>query len=88
VTRPVLEVRTLEVLFRERRLVDGLSFSIGAGRTLALIGESGSGKSLTAAAIMGLLPPGIALSPRSFIAFDGSLSPPKRPRCAPCAGAS
>ena len=74
-TRPVLEVRTLEVLFRERRLVDGLSFSIGAGRTLALIGESGSGKSLTAAAIMGLLPPGIALSPRSFIAFDGSPLP-------------
>jgi peptide/nickel transport system ATP-binding protein len=75
VTRPVLEVRTLEVLFRERRLGDGLSFSIGAGRTLALIGESGSGKSLTAAAIMGLLPPGIALSPRSFIAFDGSPLP-------------
>lgn len=79
-TRPVLEVHTLEVVFRERRLVDGLSFSIEAGRTLALIGESGSGKSLTAAAIMGLLPPGIALSPRSSIAFDGSPLPSEEAR--------
>ncbi len=40
----------------ERRLVDSLSFSLEPGAKLGLIGESGSGKSLTALAIMGLLP--------------------------------
>ena len=50
------------------RLTDGapivqeLSFSIARGETLALVGESGCGKSMTALALMGLLPPGIALA--------------------------
>ncbi len=59
-TDPVLELKNLEIdLFtRDGRLraVDGLSFSVEAGETLAIIGESGCGKSLTALAIMGLLP--------------------------------
>lgn len=38
--------------------VDGLSFSLRAGQVLALVGESGCGKSMTAMAILGLLPPG------------------------------
>jgi oligopeptide/dipeptide ABC transporter ATP-binding protein len=38
------------------RAVDGVSLSIAAGETLAVIGESGSGKSVTARAVMGLLP--------------------------------
>ena len=37
-------------------VVDGLSFDLGRGETLCLAGESGSGKSMTALAIMGLLP--------------------------------
>ena len=38
------------------RPVDGVSFRVEAGRTLAIVGESGCGKSVTALAIMGLLP--------------------------------
>ncbi|WP_410587398.1 ATP-binding cassette domain-containing protein [Amycolatopsis sp. lyj-23] len=41
---------------RVRELVKGVSFEIGAGERVGLIGESGSGKSLTALSIMGLLP--------------------------------
>lgn len=43
-----------------RLLVEGLSLRLELGRTLALIGESGSGKTLTAMALAGLLPHGIA----------------------------
>lgn len=38
------------------RVVDGVSFEVGAGETLAILGESGSGKSVTGMALMGLLP--------------------------------
>ncbi|WP_262508545.1 ABC transporter ATP-binding protein [Streptomyces spongiicola] len=60
----LLEVRDLHVEFRTRdgaaRAVDGVSWSVAAGETLALLGESGSGKSVTAQAVMGILdtPPG------------------------------
>jgi oligopeptide/dipeptide ABC transporter ATP-binding protein len=37
-------------------IVDGLSFSLNAGQTLGVVGESGCGKSMTALALMGLLP--------------------------------
>src|SRR5919107_979644 len=42
------------------RAVNGLSYTVGAGETLAILGESGSGKSVSAQAIMGILdmPPG------------------------------
>ncbi len=43
-------------------IVDGVSFSLGRGRTLAIVGESGCGKSLTALALMGLLPPRASLA--------------------------
>lgn len=42
-----------------RRLVDGLNLSIGGGESLALVGESGAGKSMTCLAILDLLPKGI-----------------------------
>ncbi|MGW6769784.1 ABC transporter ATP-binding protein [Streptomyces sp. NPDC055037] len=60
----LLEVRDLQVEFRTRdgvaRAVDGVSYSVDAGETLAVLGESGSGKSVTAQAVMGILdmPPG------------------------------
>jgi oligopeptide/dipeptide ABC transporter ATP-binding protein len=57
---PLLEVDDLRVGFaaggREVRAVDGVSFSVTAGTTLAIIGESGSGKTVSCRAIMGLLP--------------------------------
>ncbi len=59
-----LEVTDLSVAFRARGgdagaealAVDGVSFTVGAGETLALVGESGCGKSVTCLALMRLLP--------------------------------
>ena len=57
---PVLDVRDLRTEFRIggtwHAAVDGVSFAIGHGETLALVGESGCGKSMTALSIMGLVP--------------------------------
>ncbi|GAA2920161.1 peptide/nickel transport system ATP-binding protein [Microbacterium keratanolyticum] len=57
-----LEVRDLVIEIEGRRVVDGVSFSVPDGARLGLIGESGSGKSLTALAILGLLPEGASAS--------------------------
>ena len=59
----LLEVRSLRVEFPTRRgtllAVDDVSFSIAPGEVLGVVGESGAGKSLTGAAVIGLLePPG------------------------------
>ncbi len=51
--------------------VAGVSFTLRAGRTLGIVGESGAGKSLLARSVMGLLPGGIARMPRGRILFDG-----------------
>ena len=53
-----LEVRDLTVDIDGRRVVDGISFEVPDGARVGLIGESGSGKSLTALAILALLPEG------------------------------
>ena len=50
--------------------VDGVSFALKPGEVLALIGESGAGKSLTGAAIVGLLPPAARVA-RGSILLDG-----------------
>ncbi|QFG68159.1 ABC transporter ATP-binding protein [Ornithinimicrobium pratense] len=61
---PLLDVTELQVEFRTRygvaKAVNGVSFSVDEGQTLAILGESGSGKSVTAQAIMGIVdsPPG------------------------------
>jgi peptide/nickel transport system ATP-binding protein len=54
----LLEVRDLRVSFGRRRVeaVRGVSFDLDDGQRLGLIGESGSGKTVTALAVMGLLP--------------------------------
>ncbi len=62
-TAPLLEVRHLRVEFPGRRgtlvALDDVSFEIAPGEVLGVVGESGAGKSLTGAAIIGLLdPPG------------------------------
>jgi peptide/nickel transport system ATP-binding protein len=53
-----LSVRDLRIDISGSRVVDGVSFDVPRGSRVGVIGESGSGKSLTALAIMGLLPHG------------------------------
>jgi oligopeptide/dipeptide ABC transporter ATP-binding protein len=73
-TWSILEVRDLRTTFHTDdgplAAVDGVSFDVHAGRTLAIVGESGCGKSVTALSVMGLLPdPRRQL--RGSIRFDG-----------------
>jgi peptide/nickel transport system ATP-binding protein len=73
-TPPLLEVRHLRVEFPTRRAtlvaLDDVSFDIAPGEILGVVGESGAGKSLTGAAIIGLLdPPGRIAS--GEIRFEG-----------------
>ena len=65
----LLQVRDLRIRAEDRALVRGATFSVAAGRTLALIGGSGSGKSLTALALMRLLPAGLTIAPDSRVTF-------------------
>ncbi|WP_217184252.1 ABC transporter ATP-binding protein [Streptomyces sp. AC495_CC817] len=53
---PALEVHGLRIAFAERVVVDGVSFSVEPGECVAVVGESGAGKSLTARALLGLTP--------------------------------
>lgn len=56
----ILDVRDLAIRTADgRTLVDGLSLTVAPGERLGLIGESGSGKSLTTLAVLGLLPDGM-----------------------------
>jgi len=71
---PLLEVKNLRVEFAGRRgtltALDDISFEIAPGEILGVVGESGAGKSLTGAAIIGLLdPPGRVVG--GEIRFDG-----------------
>ncbi|MES2959746.1 MAG: ABC transporter ATP-binding protein, partial [Pseudomonadota bacterium] len=69
----LLEVRDLRVTLATARgpadALRGVSFTLERGATLGLIGESGCGKSMTALALMGLLPEGARVS--GSIRFDG-----------------
>jgi peptide/nickel transport system ATP-binding protein len=73
-SKPLLEVKNLRVEFPTRRgkllALDDVSFDISPGEVLGVVGESGAGKSLTGAAIIGLLePPGRVAG--GEIRFDG-----------------
>jgi oligopeptide/dipeptide ABC transporter ATP-binding protein len=71
----LLEVDNLSTHFFTRegvvRAVDGVSFTVDAGRTLGIVGESGCGKSVTALSIMRLLPEPPARIVSGSIRFDG-----------------
>ena len=70
----LLEVQGLRTQFAtddgEFAAVDGISFAVEAGQTLAIVGESGCGKSVTSLSIMGLVPPPGRVAAGS-IRFDG-----------------
>ncbi|HTP59827.1 MAG TPA: ABC transporter ATP-binding protein [Spirochaetia bacterium] len=66
----LLTVRNLGIILAESRraLLDGVSFEIQSGERVGLIGESGSGKSITALAVLGLLPESMMPSGRITLA--------------------
>ncbi len=72
---PLLDVRDLHVEFRTRRgsvkAVEGLSYQVRAGEIVALVGESGCGKSVSSLALMGLLARPAGRITKGEILFDG-----------------
>jgi len=72
---PLIEVKNLEVQFEVRgvtlRAVDDVSFTIAPGETLGVVGESGCGKSVTASAIMRIVPQPPGRIAGGQILFDG-----------------
>ena len=73
--RPLLEIEDLRTHFYTSdgvvRAVDGVSYSVRAGETLAVVGESGCGKSVTAMSILRLLPSPPARIVSGAIRFEG-----------------
>jgi len=65
----LLEIRNLGVTIGTTPILDGIDLSVGAGEIVGLIGESGSGKSMTALSVMQLLPEGARCS--GSIRLDG-----------------
>ncbi len=87
---PLLDVRELSIAFAQgserRTVVDRVSFRLMKGRALALVGKSGSGKTVTAQAIVRLLPQPAASYPSGEIFFaGGTCSRCPTTNCAPCA---
>ena len=73
----LLDVRDLRVSFPESgrgrvHPVDGVSFTLERGRTLALVGESGCGKSLTSLALLRLVPPPGRIDAGSRVSLAGT----------------
>ncbi|EHL14733.1 ABC transporter ATP-binding protein [Peptoanaerobacter stomatis] len=77
----LLEVKNLQVSFQtffgEVEAVRGISFNVEKGKTLAIVGESGCGKSVTAGSIMKLLPQPPVLYKGGEILFEGENLIPK-----------
>ena len=72
---PLLEVKNLRIELTTRYgvapVIDDLSFTLNPGETLSFVGESGCGKSMTALALMGLLPEKVGRVAAGNIIFDG-----------------
>ena len=88
--QPLLEIYDLRTQFFTDdglvRAVDGVSYTLGKGETVGVVGESGCGKSVTALSILRLIPdpPGKIVTGR--ILFEGTnLVESPLPRCAACA---
>jgi len=71
---PLLDVRNLSVHFGAVAAVDGVSFTVAEGQTLALVGESGCGKTLTALSVLRLLPPAATAQAQSIVLHGRELT--------------
>src|SRR5712692_5358185 len=80
-TSPLLVAEDLTVRVGAIEVVHQLSFALEAGQRTGLIGESGSGKTLTALAIMGLLPEGLSASGQVLYHGRDLLALPERELC-------
>ena len=84
--QPVLSVEQLNVSVQTANgwcpIVRDLSIEVMAGETLCMVGESGCGKSLTALAIMRLLPRGARIDGGRFVSAASTLPRWTSPRCA------
>jgi peptide/nickel transport system ATP-binding protein len=69
---PTLSIRDLRIAFPGREVVSGVNITVAPGEIVAVIGESGSGKTLTALAVLGLLP-------RQAAVTEGAISLNRRP---------
>ena len=84
----VLEVENLRVSFPDSnggriRPVDGVTFALDRGETMALVGESGCGKSLTSLALLRLIPRPGRIDPESVIRLgDSNVLALEERRCA------
>jgi peptide/nickel transport system ATP-binding protein len=82
---PLLRVSDLQTQYfsfggtRVVKAVDGVSFTLGEGETIGLVGESGCGKTTTCLSVVGLLPPAARIVGGS-IEFAGEELTTKRPR--------
>jgi oligopeptide/dipeptide ABC transporter ATP-binding protein len=74
-TTPLLEIENLHTFFYTdngvARAVDGVSFSVGVGETVGVVGESGCGKSVTALSILRLVRPPGRIEDGSVMRFEG-----------------
>jgi oligopeptide/dipeptide ABC transporter ATP-binding protein len=78
-TETLLEVRDLRVSFGPgKEAVAGLSLTVGRGETVALVGESGCGKTLSALALSGLLPPGASATGSALLGGVQLIGRPER----------
>ena len=68
----LLSVKNLSVSIHEQPIIKNVSFNLRAGEILALTGESGSGKSVTARGIIRLLAENAVISDKTSIKFNGT----------------
>jgi peptide/nickel transport system ATP-binding protein len=78
----LLDIRGLTLDISGYPILHGIDLSVDAGQVLGIIGESGSGKSMTALSIMGLLPAGANVSGAITLAGAGLLGKSEREMCA------